>query len=120
MKSRRRRVLFDYENPDHIVKTRSDDLNLNLSDSQNLKIWNKFGPQPPPRPDDTMLEALVKECALETGYGPWLIFDSWASLLKAGDGGEFTGQIAPIYAHLRKLADLGATVTVLDHSRKYG
>jgi hypothetical protein len=30
-----------------------------------------------------------------------------------------TGQTAPIYLQLRKLADLGATITVLDHSRKY-
>jgi hypothetical protein len=120
MKSRRRRVLYlDYENPDHIIKARNDDLNLNLSDSRDLKIWNRFGHQQPPRPGDTMLEELVRECAFETGHGPWLIFDSWASLLKAGEGGEFTGQIAPIYAHLRKLADVGASVTVLDHSRKY-
>jgi len=41
------------------------------------------------------------------------------SCAKAGEGGEFTGQIAPIYLWLRKLADLGATITVLDHSRKY-
>lgn len=39
--------------------------------------------------------------------------------MKHGEGCEFTGQIAPIYLHLRRLADLGATITILDHSRKY-
>lgn len=62
---------------------------------------------------------LVTESVAETGHGPWIIFDSWASLLKPGEGGEFTGQIAPIYLQLRKLTDAGATVTVIDHTRKY-
>jgi hypothetical protein len=39
--------------------------------------------------------------------------------LRPGEGGESTGQIAPIYTHIRRLCDLGATVTVLDHTRKY-
>jgi hypothetical protein len=120
MKVRRRRVLYiDYENPAHVLGARSDDLNLNLSDTRDLIVWDRFGTQPIPRPDDPILEAIVRECVLETGRGPWIIFDSWASLLKPGEGGEFTGQIAPIYAHLRKFTDLGATVSVLDHSRKH-
>jgi hypothetical protein len=119
-KTRRRRVLYlDYENPADIIKARNDDLGLDLAWNQNFKVWNRFGPKPIPRPEEPRLEAIVEECVAETGHGPWIIFDSWASLLKPGEGGEFTGQIVPIYSPLRKLADLGATITVLDHSRKY-
>jgi hypothetical protein len=120
LKTRRRRVLLlDYENPANIIKARNDDLGLDLPRNQNLKLWDRFGPMPTPRPDDPLLEEIVKECVVKTGHAPWIIFDSWASLLKSGEGGELTGQIAPIYLHLRKFADLGATITILDHSRKY-
>lgn len=120
LKTRRRRVLYlDYENPSNFIKARNDDLGLELQVNQNLTVWDRFGTQPPPKPDDPWLETIVRDCIEKTEYGPWIIFDSWASLLKAGEGGELTGQIAPIYAQLRKLADLGATITILDHSRKY-
>lgn len=120
LKTRRRRVLvLDFENPPNIIAARNEDLGLDLSRNENLLVWNRFGTRPTPRPDDPLLEAIVRECVLKTGHAPWFIFDSWSSLLKPGDGGELTGQIAPIYLHLRKLADLGATITVLDHSRKY-
>jgi AAA domain len=120
MKTGRRRVLVvDYENPAGAVKTRNDDLGLKLGENGHFKLWDRFNGQPPPKPDDPLLEAIVKECVAETGHGPWIIFDRWASLLKAGEGGEFTGQIAPIYLHLRKLSDAGATVTVIDHTRKH-
>jgi AAA domain len=120
MKTLRRRVVYlDYENPSSAIKTRSTDLALNLPDNPSLVIWDRFGSHPLPKPGDPSLELLVRSCVAETGHGPWLIFDSWASLLKPGEGGEFTAQIAPIYLPLRRLADLGATVTVIDHSRKY-
>jgi hypothetical protein len=120
MKTRRRRVLYlDYENPANIIKARTVDLGLNLPRNEYLVLWDRFGTQPAPGPEDPALAAIVTECVAETGYGPWIILDSFASLLKPGEGGEFTGQIAPIYLHLRKLADLGATITILDHSRKY-
>jgi len=120
MKTRLRRVLYlDYENPANVIRARSNDLALNLPDNPFLAIWDRFGRHPLPRPGDFALEIFVQTCIAETGHGPWIIFDSWSSLLRPGDGGEFTGQIAPIYAQLRKLADLGATITILDHSRKY-
>jgi hypothetical protein len=120
MKTRRRRVLYlDYENPANIIKARNDDLQLRLSKNQDLIVWDRFGKQAPPLPGDPRLEAVVANCVKETGHGPWIIFDSWSSLLQPGEGGENTGQIAPIYAQLRRLADVGATITVLDHSRKY-
>lgn len=120
MKTKRRRVLIlDYENPPDVIKTRCADLGLELPDNPWLVIWDRFGPRPLPKPDDPGLEKFVRDCVAETGHGPWIIFDSWASLLRPGEGGEFTGQIAPVYQALRKLADLGATITVLDHSRKH-
>jgi hypothetical protein len=120
MKTRCRRVLYlDYENPASIIKARNDDFGLNLPENPNLKIWDRFGEHPMPKPRDPALETFVKSCVAETGHGPWIIFESWSSLLKHGDGGEFTGQIAPIYLHLRRLVDLGATVTIIDHTRKY-
>ena len=120
LKTRRRRVLvLDFENPANIIAARNEDLGLDLARNQNLVVRDRFGSQSTPRPGDPLLDTIVKECIAMTGHGPWIIFDSWASLLKAGEGGEITGQIAPIYLQLRKLADLGATITILDHSRKY-
>ncbi|MGB9435068.1 MAG: AAA family ATPase, partial [Candidatus Acidiferrum sp.] len=119
MKTRQRRVLYlDFENPADVIKARNDDLGVGLPGIKNLVVWDRFGTLSAPRPGDPLLEAIVKNCIAETGHAPWIIFDSWASLLKPGEGGEFTGQIAPIYLHLRKLADLGAAVTVIDHTKK--
>jgi hypothetical protein len=119
MKTRKRRVVYiDYENPANVLKSRNDDLGLNLPFNKNLVIWNRFGTQPPPKPGDPVLEAIVGDCIAETGLAPWLIFDSWSSLLKPGEGGELTGQIAPIYLDIRKLADLGAAITIIDHTKK--
>lgn len=120
MKTRPRRVLYlDYENPASVIKKWDVDLRLDLLHNKNLKVWNRFRAGDPPRPDDPLLEAIVQDCVRQTENGPLIIFDSWASLLKPGEGGELTGQIAPLYTHLRKLVDLGATVSVLDHTRKY-
>jgi AAA domain len=119
-KTIRTRVLYlDYENPPDIIKQRSADLNLGLPENERLVLWDRFGDKPIPKPGDQLLEAIVRECKTETGHGPWIIFDSWSSLLKDGEGGELTGQSAPVYLQLRKLADLGATISVLDHTRKY-
>lgn len=120
MKTRRRRVLYlDYENPANIIKGRNDDLQLNLPHNEDLVVWDRFRSHPPPRPGDPILDSIVRDCIADTGYAPWIIFDSWSSLLKPGEGGEFTGQIAPLYLEFRKLADLGATVTIIDHSKKH-
>lgn len=120
MKTRQRRVLIlDFENPASVIKDRSRDIGLELPENENLIIFDRFSVGAVPRPGDKLLEDLVRQCVAETGHGPWLVFDSWASLLKPGQGGESTGQIAPIYAKIRKLVDLGATVTILDHAKKY-
>lgn len=120
MKTRQRRVLYlDYENPASVIKKWNIDLKLDLPHNENLKVWNRFDAGDPPRPDDPLLEAIVQDCVRQTKHGPLIIFDSWASLLKPGEGGELTGQIAPHYIPLRKLVDLGATISVLDHTKKY-
>ncbi|MGH9729995.1 MAG: AAA family ATPase [Candidatus Acidiferrales bacterium] len=118
--TRKRRILcFDYENPPDVIRQRNEDLNLGLEGNKNFKIWDRFGNEAIPKPGDPRLQDLVKSCVEETERGPWLIFDSWASCLETGEGGETTGQTAPLYEKLRKLCDLGATVSILDHCRKY-
>jgi hypothetical protein len=118
MKTRRRRVLYlDYENPANVIRARSDDLGFELPDD-HFKLWDRFRRRSP-KPGDPELEEIVMDCKAKTGHGPWLIFDSWSSLLNPGEGGELTGQTAYKFVELRRLADLGATITVIDHTRKY-
>jgi hypothetical protein len=120
MKTLRRRVLYlDYENPQGVIKTRNELLKLNLPHNRRLIVWDRFTGIPVPHPTNPMLKRFVKNCVREKGVGPVIVFDSWSSLLRVGEGGESTGQTAPIYKHLRRLADLGATIIVIDHSRKY-
>jgi hypothetical protein len=119
MKTKRRKVLYlDYENPLDVIKARCDDLGIDLF-ADGIAIWDRFWHETPPKPGDPRLEELVKDCVVATGHGPWLIFDSWSSLLGPGEGGELTGQTAYKFVELRRLADLGATITVIDHTRKY-
>jgi hypothetical protein len=51
------------------------------------------------------------------GY-PWIIFDSWTSLLKSGASGNEIGDATPIFRDLRHLCDMGATCTIIDHTGK--
>jgi len=119
MKTRRRRVIYiDFENPGSVIRNRCIDLGLNLPNNPNLVIWDRVS-MDLPFPGSSQLEQLVRQCVSETGHGPWIIFDSWSSMLRPGDGGESTGQIAPVFARIRKLVDLGAIVTIVDHSKKY-
>lgn len=120
MRTRKRKVLYlDYENPPDVIKNRVIDLRLGLPENKNLVIWDRFGSQPPPHPGDPRLQQFVRHCIEEFHRRPWIIFDSGSSILRRGEGGETTGQIAPIYTDLRKLCDAGATVSILDHTRKY-
>jgi AAA domain len=119
MKTRQRVVLYlDYENPSDVLKARNGDLGLGIP-SSTFTIWDRFHGKPTPRPGDPVLEDFVSRCKEQTGKWPWLIFDSWTSLLKWGEGGETTGQVAPIYEAIRALRDRGVTCTVIDHTRKY-
>jgi hypothetical protein len=120
MATRRRKVLYlDYENPPDVIKNRDKDLHLHLPKNRRLVIWDRFGDKLPPRPGDRQVERFIKHCVRKLHRKPWIILDSWSSLLRPGEGGETTGQIAPNYTYIRRWCDLGATVTVLDHTRKY-
>jgi hypothetical protein len=119
MKTRQRIVLYlDYENPSDVLKNRDHDLRLSIPNPR-FTIWDRFHGKATPVPGDQPLEDFVRRCEKETGKWPWLIFDSWTSLLKYGEGGETTGQVAPIYAAIRVLRDWGVTCTIIDHCRKY-
>jgi hypothetical protein len=120
MKTRQRCVLFlDYENPDHVVKRMCEDSDIDPS-SSSFTIWNR-GSEPTPHPVDKAkrLEKFVSRCKKLTGHAPWIIFDSWTSLLRAGDSGDKLGEVTLIFRALRKLCDMGATCTVIDHTGKY-
>jgi len=120
MKTRKRKVLYlDYENPPDVIKNRVIDLRLGLPENENLVIWDRFGSQPPPHPGDPRLQQFVRQCIEEFHRRPWIIFDSGSSILRRGEGGETTGQTAPLYTDVRKLCDAGATISILDHTRKY-
>jgi hypothetical protein len=120
MKTRKRKVLYlDYENPPDVIKNRVIDLHLGLPENENLIIWDRFGSQPPPHPGDPRLQQFVRHCIEKFDRRPWIIFDSGSSILRRGEGGETTGQTAPLYTDLRKLCDAGATISILDHTRKY-
>jgi hypothetical protein len=120
MATRKRKILYlDYENPPDVIKNRDKDLHLHLPENRRLVIWDRFGDKLPPRPGDRKVERFIKHCVRKLHRKPWIILDSWSSLLRPGEGGETTGQIAPLYTFLRRWCDLGATVTVLDHTRKY-
>jgi AAA domain len=120
MKTRKRKVLYlDYENPPDVIKNRVIDLRLGLPENKNLVIWDRFGSQPPPHPGDPRLHQFVEHCTEKFDRRPWIIFDSGSSILRRGEGGETTGQTAPLYTDLRKLCDAGATISILDHTRKY-
>ena len=120
MATRRRKILYlDYENPPDVIKNRDKDLHLHLPKNRRLVIWDRFGDKLPPRPGDRQVDRFIKHCVRKLHRKPWIILDSWSSLLRPGEGGETTGQIAPLYTFLRRWCDLGATVTVLDHTRKY-
>jgi len=120
MKTLRRHFLvFDYDSPADFLKLRAIDLDLRLPENPRLIIWNRFK-KSAPRPSDPEIRIFVRRHVKKYGVGPILMFDCWSDLLKPGEGGETTGQIAPIYAYFRKLVDLGATVIVIDHTRRDG
>jgi AAA domain len=114
---RRHFLVFDYGNPTDFLKLRAIDLDLQLPENPRLIIWNRLK-ESVPLPSNSKIKDFVRRHVKKYGVGPILMFDSWADLLKPGEGGETTGQIAPIYAAFRKLVDLGATVIVIDHTRK--
>jgi hypothetical protein len=117
MKTRQRCVLYlDYENPDHVVKRMCDDSKIDPS-SPSFTIWNRAD-TPTPLPKDETLMKFVRHCKKLTGHSPWIIFDSWTSLLRAGDSGDKIGEATHIFRAIRRLCDMGATCTIIDHTGK--
>jgi RecA-family ATPase len=118
-KTSQRCVLYlDYENPPDVVKSYCRDLGIDPS-SPTFTIWDRKA-APVPLPDNARLMRFAKRCKKLTGQSPWIIFDSWTSLLKAGDSGDKIGEATHIFRAIRRLCDMGATCTIIDHTGKGG
>jgi RecA-family ATPase len=116
-KTRQRCVLYlDYENPPDVLKSYCQDLGIDPS-VPAFTIWDRSA-GPTPLPADEKLEKFVRHCKEATGHHPWIIFDSWTSLLKSGDSGDKIGEATPIFRAIRHLCDIGATCTIIDHTGK--
>jgi RecA-family ATPase len=116
-KTRQRCVLYlDFENPPDVIKRMCQDLKIDPADPA-FSIWNRAG-KPTPLPADKCVEEFVHHCKKVTGHSPWIIFDSWTSLLKAGDSGNQLGEATHIFRAIRHLCDIGATCTIIDHTGK--
>jgi len=117
--TRQRMVLYlDYENPAGVLKQYCKDLRLNPDDPR-FTVWDRTK-EYPPLPGDKRLDRFIRRCKKATGHCPWIIFDSWTSLLRAGDSGDKIGEATPIFRAVRAYCDQGATVTIIDHTGKKG
>jgi len=118
-KTRQRCVLYlDFENPPDVVKRICEDANIDPA-SPAFSIWDR-SVDPAPLPDDPKLEKFVERCKKLTGHSPWIIFDSWTSLLKAGESGNQVGEATHIFRAIRRLCDMGVTCTIIDHTGHAG
>jgi len=121
-KTERRMVLYlDYENPPGVLKSYCEDLRINPNDPW-FTIWNRsleLPPQPAEIGDDP-IEKFIRRCKKASRFGPCIIFDSFTSLLRAGDSGNDASHAAPIYRAMRRYCDMGATCTIIDHTGKKG
>jgi hypothetical protein len=118
-KTRQRPCLYlDYENPQDAIARHCRDLHIDLP-SPMFVIWDRFHGELPPQPTDDRLIDFIKRCKKETGRYPWIIFDSWTSLLKSRNDKE-RSDTAAIFQSIRGLTDLGATATIIDHCNRSG
>jgi AAA domain-containing protein len=119
MKTRQRAVLYlDYENPAGVLKQYCDDLGIDSSGPM-FKIFDRAA-GPPPKPGDPKLNQFIHNCKKITGRRPWIIFDSWTSLLRVGASGNEIGDITKIFRAIREYCDKGVTCTIIDHTGKKG
>ena len=115
-------LYLDYENPVDAVKRICEDLSIDPS-GPAFTIWDRSAKSIPVPGDDSGTECLrqfVHHCKKITGRCPWIIFDSWTSLLKAGESGDKIGDATPIFRAVQKLRDEGCTITIIDHTGKHG
>jgi len=114
MPTKQRAVLYlDYENPPHVVKRYCQGLGIDPQ-SPLFAIWDRKGRIPVP--GSKRLRRFAQRCLQKTGVGPWIIFDSWTSLLRGDDSGNQVGETAPIFRKIRHLCDNGVTCSIIDHS----
>jgi AAA domain-containing protein len=101
-------LYLDRENPQFVVRSRLDI--LNLDDSEFLKVWGRWVDDATPFIDD---ERLVK---FARRYRPLIVFDS---LMRFHQGEENSAtDMSKVSELLRGLVDAGATVVVLHHKGK--
>ena len=101
-------VLFDRENPLAIVRQRLTMLGNNPSSRPH--IWGGWNTDPPPELGDPRLfEIAAKE-------KPLMVFDSLVRFHSADENSA--SEMRLVMAHLRRLADAGATVVALHHRAK--
>ena len=119
-KSKRRMVLYlDYENPQGVLRAYCEDLKLDPTDPW-FTLWDRRD-TPPPQPsesEDDPIEKYIRRCKKVTGHGPHIVFDSFTSLLRAGESGNDLNHAAPIYRNVRRYCDMGATCVIIDHTGK--
>lgn len=119
MKTVARPVLyFDYENPPDVIAQRCSDLGITLP-APMFTIWDRFKGEEPPVPKETeKLKRFFSQSQKYTGLAPWFIFDSWTSLLRNRGDDKDRVAVAQMFKSIRKITDLGAVVTVIDHSNR--
>lgn len=117
--TRRRRVLYlDNENPPDVLRERNEAMRLELEANKRLRVWSMYDGVPLPKPGSRELREIVKTSA-DQNRKLLIVFDHWASFLKAGDGGETTGQTSTLLQEMKYLCGIGATIVVLGHTLKY-
>jgi hypothetical protein len=115
----RRRVLYlDNENPPDVLKSRNDNMKLAIETNDSLRLWTMYDERPVPKLLDKRLRLIIKR-SVEDGRKVLLVLDHWSSFLRAGDGGETTGQTSQLLQELKHLCAIGATILILHHTRKY-
>ncbi len=120
MKTERHAVLYlDYENPASVLKAYCGDLQIDCSGPM-FRIWDRSAGGPPPKPGDKRLGEFIHDCRKATGHHPWIIFDSWTSLLRVGASGNDIADVTEIFRAIRAYCDRGTTVTIIDHTGKKG
>ena len=116
MKTKQRAVLYlDYENPADVMKGYCVGLGIDPSNPW-LTIWDRAANHRVPLPGSERLQRFVQRCKKVTGNYPWIIFDSWTSLLK--DDENQGHKVSGVFCKIRTLCDAGVTCTIVDHTPK--